>query len=131
MDFNFSLIFPSMEKQKQSYNEDVRPNITHRTCDELGLLYMFDMKSCDVSDFFTSDKEVMEYRMEAFRDMLDNPTLKEVLMSVVPVLNDITELRRLDSEASETTESYLLSITEIELYISCVDRLNNGLKEIR
>ncbi len=131
MDFNFSLIFPNEEKQKESYNEKLRPNITHRTCDELGLLYMYDMKSSDISDFFTSDKEVMAYRLEAFRDMLCNPTLKDVLMSVVPVLNDITELRRLDSEASETTESYLLSITEIELYISCVDKLNDGLKGLR
>ncbi|MBQ2862811.1 MAG: hypothetical protein IJE84_01405, partial [Clostridia bacterium] len=92
---------------------------------------MLDLKSRDVSDFFTSDIEVMKYRQSAFSDMLDNPELKDVLMSVVPVLNDITELRRLDSEASETTESYLLSITEIELYISCVDRLNNGLKTVR
>ncbi len=131
MDFNFSLIFPSQEKQQESYNENNRPNISHRTCDELGLLYMYDMKSSDISDFFTSDKEVMQYRLEAFKDMLGNPTLKDVLMSVVPVLNDITELRRLDSEASETTESYLLSITEIELYISCVDKLNEGLKGLR
>ena len=131
MDFNFSLIFPSVEQQNTSYNDENRPNITHRTCDELGLLYMLDLKSRDVSDFFTTDAEVMTYRQEAFADMLDNPSLKDVLMSVVPVLNDITELRRLDSEASETTESYLLSITEIELYISCVDRLNEGLKKIR
>lgn len=131
MDFNFSLIFPSMEKQKDSYSEASHPNITHRTCDELGLLLMLDLKSSDISDFFTTDEEVIKYRMEAFRDMLDNPALKDVLMSVVPVLNDIMELRRLDSEASETTESYLLSITEIELYISCVDRLNNGLKDLR
>lgn len=131
MDFNFSLIFPSVQQQQVAYNDDNRPDITHRTCDELGLLYMLDLKSRDISDFFTSDADVMKYRQEAFSDMLQNPELKDVLMSVVPVLNDITELRRLDSEASETTESYLLSITEIELYISCVDRLNEGLKKIR
>ncbi len=131
MDFNFSLIFPSQEKQKEAYSESERPVITTKTCDELGLLYMLELKTRDISDFFTTDKEVMEYRLEAFRDMLDNPGLKDVLMSVVPVLNDITELRRLDSEASETTESYLLSITEIELYISCVDKLNDGLRMYR
>lgn len=131
MDFNFSLIFPTMEKKRLSYSESGRPNISSKTCDELGLLYMLDLKSSDISDFFTFDTEVMKYRLDAFRDMLDNPTLKDVLMSVVPVLNDITELRRLDSEASETTESYLLSISEIELYISCIDKLNSGLRSIR
>ena len=127
MDFNFSLIFPSQEKLKESYVDSMRPNISHRTCEELGLTYMYDMKSSDISDFFTLDKEVMEYRREAFADMLDNPSLKDVLLSVTPILNDITELRRLDAEASETTESYLLSISEIELYINCVDTLNDGL----
>ncbi len=131
MEFNFSLIFPSVDRQSATYVEKDRPNITHRACEELGLLFMLDLKSRDISEFFTLDSEVIEYRLEAFRDMLDNPGLKDVLMSIVPVLNDITELRRLDSESSETTESYLLSITEIELYISCVDRLNEGLKLIR
>ena len=131
MDFNFSLIFPSQEKLKESYIDSMRPNISHRTCEELGLTYMYDMKSSDISDFFTFDKEVMEYRREAFLDMLDNPSLKDVLMSVTPILSDITELRRLDAEASETTESYLLSISEIELYINCVDTLNDGLRRLK
>ena len=73
----------------------------------------------------------MRYRTEGFYDLLDNPDLKDALMSVIPILNDIVELRQLDADMSGTTESYLYSITEIELYISCVEKLNEGLAPIR
>ncbi len=130
MDFDFSLIFPSKEKQIEHYSEYNKPSVSRKTCEELGLLYMYDLKSSDISDYFTFDKEVMEYRLEAFSDMLDNPSLKDVLNSVTPILNDITELRRLDREEAETTESYLLSISEIELYINCIDTLGSGLSTL-
>ncbi len=50
----------------------------------------------------------------------------------MPVLQDITELRRLENDiAGEDTASYLASMTEIELYITCVDILHKGMKEVR
>ena len=47
----------------------------------------------------------------------------------MPILNDILELRRLESDSGDTTD-YLASITEIELYISSVDTLNDGLNAV-
>ena len=127
---NFSLIYPN-EKSKAEHLSGVSvPDIDMYTLEELGLLEIFDLKSGDLSDYFTTDTAVMEYRMGIFRDMMDNPVLSETFNKVIPVVSDITELRRLQSDSGET-DDYLSSITEIELYISCIDILNEGLSKVR
>ena len=50
--------------------------------------------------------------------------------SLIPVLSDIGELRRLESD-SGNTEDYLMCMTEIELYIPSIDVLSRGLLPIR
>ena len=96
------------------------------------MLEMFNPKSRPLSEFFTTDPAVIAYRNETFADMLANPTLTETLQRLVPVLQDITELRRLESDSGgEDTASYLSSMTEIELYITCVDILHKGMSQVR
>ena len=68
----------------------------------------------------------MEYRNEVFADMLRYEQLPTTLGKLITVLNDISELRQLESEGSEA-DDYLASITEIELYISCIEILHKGL----
>ena len=64
--------------------------------------------------------------------MIALPRLGETLAEVLPILYDITELRRLDSDlGSSSGESYLYSITEIELYVGVIDVLFKGLSEVR
>lgn len=63
--------------------------------------------------------------------MLEIPELEATLSELHPILDDIKELRRLDSTKSSTGESYLYSITEIELYVSCIDALGAGLRGVR
>lgn len=131
MNFDLSLIYPNEESRKNAYKASVMPKITKDTIEQLGLSYMIELKNSNLSEYFTRDREVMKYRLEGFADMIENPSVKEALLSVIPVLNDIVELRRLDADAGGSTESYLYSITEIELYITCVDRLNSSLREVR
>jgi hypothetical protein len=107
------------------------PNISEDVCCELGLDEIFKLKNSRLSDFFTSDSEVIRYRQKVILDMLNIPELKDTLSSVHPILDDIRELQRLDSESPNAADSYLYSITEIELYVSCIDSLYNGLKPIR
>lgn len=123
---NFSLIYPSAEKQNGHLASVDRPDITEEVCEEIGLSEIFDMKNSPLSEFFTTDTEVIEYRMETFRDLLENPGLISTLRRLLPVLQDIMELRRLEADSGETYD-YLASITEIELYISSVDTLDDGL----
>lgn len=96
------------------------------TLQELGLLEIFNLKTGDLSNFFTIDPNVMRYRMATFDDMINCDELTDMLNRLVPVLNDITELRRLEADNGDTND-YLSSITEIELYVSSIDVLHKGL----
>ena len=100
------------------------------TAEQLELYYLIDLKSSDIGSFFTSDIETIRYRQETFADMAENPDLARVLLKMLPLLGDITELRRMGSDHGDSTESYLYSITEVELYTSLMEHLKNGLLPI-
>ena len=126
-----SLLYPSAEsRDAHAYRENL-PNISSDVCRELGLEEIFALKNGSLSDFFTSDESVIEYRQLTLRDMADVPEIKDTLSKIHPILDDISELRRLDRETNSSGESYLYSITEIELYVSCIDTLYSGLRNVR
>lgn len=131
MDFtNFSLLYPDTESARRHYSGGDMPDIDMFALDELGLLEIFDLKNRELSEFTTTDPEVIKYRMDTFGDMLENESVSKTLNRLIPILGDIMELRRLESDSGDTN-SYLTSITEIELYISSIDTLNEGLSEVR
>ena len=126
-----SLLYPSRESYEAHQSGAKRPNISSDVCRELGLDEIFDLRSGRLSDFFTVDGEVIRYRQLTLEDMSTIPELSETLAKVHPILDDIVELRRLDRESSSPGDSYLYSITEIELYVSCLDTLASGLRSVR
>ena len=106
------------------------PRISDEVLEQLGLTDLISL-SGGISTYMTSDPEVILYRQKTLADLRNIPALRETLSRVVPILCDIRELRRLNGDTSPSTgDSYLYSITEIELYVSCIDALSNGLKEI-
>ena len=121
-----SLLYP--DEASLSFHQDRKnlPNITEDVCDELGLNEIFDLKSCSLTDFFTEDERVIAYRQRTVKDLLDHPELLETLSGIHPILDDIRELRRLDNDNVTPADSYLYSITEIELYVSCLETLSRG-----
>ena len=123
---NFSLLFPDERSRARFYDGAERADIDMYTLSELGMLEMLDLKSSELSEYFTTSKAVMEYRTEVFSDMMSCDTLPATLNKLMAVLNDISELRRLEAESAEE-DDYLASITEIELYISCIEILHKGL----
>ena len=126
-----SLLYPDDESRLYHQDRENLPDISEDVCDELGLNEIFDLKSGSLTDFFTSDERVIAYRQMTIADMLDIPALKETLARVHPVLDDIRELRILDRDNTNAGDSYLYSITEIELYVSCIDTMREGLSPIR
>ena len=126
-----SLLYP--DANSQEYHADRRnlPDISEDVCDELGLNEIFNLKNSSLTDFFTSDKEVIKYRQETVADMMAIPELKSTLAAVHPILDDIRQLRVLDREGATSGDSYLYSITEIELYVTCVDTLKAGFMPVR
>ena len=131
MDFtNFSLLYPDAESARRHYSGEAMPDIDMFALEELGLLEIFDLKNRELSEFTTTDPEVIKYRMDTFGDMLENESISKTLNRLIPILGDIMELRRLEADSGDAN-SYLTSITEIELYISSIDTLNEGLSEVR
>ena len=127
---NFSLIYPSLEVKNLHLAGKLTPDIDMYTLQELGMLEIFNLKSSELCEYFTISPEVMKYRNLTFSDMLENPSLATTLNKLIPILTDITELRRLEADSGES-EDYLTSITEIELYINCIETLNTGLSKVR
>jgi hypothetical protein len=127
---NFSLLYPDADSKQDYYSGKNRPDIDAYTLEELGMLEIFDLKASELSDYFTTSQKVMKYRNEVFSDMLSCPALSETLNKLMPVLNDVTELRRLEADSGRD-DDYLSSITEIELYISCIEILYEGLSAAR
>ena len=121
-----SLLYPST---KSSDNDKV-PMISTETLSSLELDYAIDLQNSRLCDMFTMDKEVIEYRQGVFADLIENDELSVLLNKILPIVNDINDLRRLSSE-STSTDSYLYSITEIELYISAMELLYDGLTPIK
>ena len=126
-----SLLYPTEQSRDFHANRDNLPDISEAVCDELGLTEIFGLKNSLLTDFFTTDPEVILYRQSAVKDMMDIPEIKETLQKTHPILDDIRELRRLDNELSTSGDSYLYSITEIELYVTCIDTISKGLTPVR
>ncbi len=126
-----SLLYPD-EQSRLSHTEGREiPDISEAVCYELGLEEIFDLKNGNLTDFFTSDPEVIKYRQEALKDAAEIPEIRTTLSKLHPILDDIGELRRLDLSNTSTGDSYLYSITEVELYVSCIDTLYEGLSSVR
>lgn len=121
-----SLIYPNNEALLKSESGEIRPDISNEVLDELQLNTIFDLKNSLLSDFFTTDPNIIKYRQQVFADLIENPQLCEILIKATPILSDIAEIRRM-SQDSEPSEGYLYSITEIELYISAMELLSEGL----
>ena len=127
-----SLLYPDEASLNRHVAGQDRPRISEEVCRELGMEDFFTLKNGAVSDFFTMDEAVIRYRQETLSDLRRHPELMKTLGQALPILCDIQELRQLGEESGTASsgESYLYSITEIELYISCVDVLYRGLQAL-
>lgn len=124
---DISLLYPDADSlRRHSMGEEVA-RLSQITAEQLELYFLMDLKSCDFGSFYTCDPEVILYRQDTFEDMTANPELTHILLKMIPFLNDITELRRMGSDSAASNESYLYSITEVELYTSLLDHLKDNL----
>ena len=122
----FSLLYPDAATKRAHFDGADRSSIDEFTLEELGLSEILPLKNAEISEFITADPAVIRYRQGVFGDLLEHEELCAVFSKLIPILFDILELRRLQSDHGETAD-YLSSITEIELYISSVEALYRGL----
>lgn len=124
---DISLLYPDDDTLRRHMLGEENARLSHITTEQLELDYLMDLKTCDFGSFYTCDPEVILYRQDTFGDMIENPELSHILLKMIPLLNDITELRRMSSDSAASTEAYLYSITEVELYTSLLDLLRDNL----
>lgn len=124
---DISLLYPDADTLRRHMLGEENARLSHITTEQLELDYLMDLKTCDFGSFYTCDPEVILYRQDTFGDMIENPELSHILLKMIPMLNDITELRRMSSDSAASTEAYLYSITEVELYTSLLDLLRDNL----
>ena len=124
-----SFLYPSRESEEAARLASVR--ISAEAIGELGLASLLPLRDGSLSAFFTASPEVIAYRQEVFCDLAAHPELSATLQAALPLLHDITELRRLEADYDPSGESYLYSITEVELYISCIKLLCEGFSPLR
>lgn len=124
---DISFLYPDADSLRRHSLGEELAKLTSQTAEQLELYYLMDLKTCDFGSFYTADPDVILYRQSTFSDMLENPELSHILTKMIPLLNDITELRRMGAESAASTEAYLYSITEVEIYTSLLDLLKNNL----
>lgn len=124
---DISLLYPDADTLRRHMLGEENARLSHITTEQLELDYLMDLKTCDFGSFYTCDPEVILYRQDTFGDIIENPELSHILLKMIPLLNDITELRRMSSDSAASTEAYLYSITEVELYTSLLDLLRDNL----
>ncbi|MGN1410409.1 MAG: hypothetical protein ACI4XJ_09570, partial [Eubacteriales bacterium] len=124
---DISLLYPDADSLRRQMLGEENARLSQITAEQLELNFLMDLKTCDFGSFYTCDPEVILYRQDTFEDMLANPELSHILLKMIPLLNDITELRRMSSDSAASTEAYLYSITEVELYTSLLDLLRDKL----
>ncbi len=124
---DISLLYPDSDSLRRHTLGEESARLSQITAEQLELSFLMELKTCDFGSFYTCDPEVILYRQDTFEDMLANPELSNVLLKMIPLLNDITELRRMGSDSAASTEAYLYSITEVELYTTLLDLLRDRL----
>jgi len=122
----FSLLYPDAATKEAHVKGLDAPRIDAFTLEELGLAEVFPLKNGTLDEFITADPAVIRYREAVFGDLLAHEEIVKTFNKLMPVLLDITELRRLEVDSGDTAD-YLSSMTEIELYITSIDTLYEGL----
>lgn len=80
-----------------------------------------------LEDYFLTDPQVLEYRIQIVEDLVENPALYEVFVQSVPMIQNMIEMRRaMDNTFS--VESSLTSVRYLEIYQEIVDLFAGGLK---
>lgn len=121
----FSLIFPTTEDVGK-----YRVDVSSETVEAIELDYLINLKNSSICEYFTADPDTIRYRQSTIRDMEECPELSKLLLDILPMLSDIGELRRIQSEMG-VAENYLYSITEIELYVECMEKLKRSFLPLR
>ncbi len=121
---DISLLFPEGIDGESLYSSK---GLSEETASQLDLYSLLDLSSVELGAFFTCSAQVIRYRQKTFADVFAIPELCDVLARMLPFLTDIRELRKMGSSGDGIGDSYLYSISEIEIYTSLMELLHDQL----
>ena len=81
-----------------------------------------------LTDFFTTDAEVIAYRLDVLEELVDNADLCAVLEKALPVVRGIFDMHTIIN-GSASLEKSLSAIRILESYIEVTDIFYDGLKD--
>ncbi|MBD3919416.1 hypothetical protein H8B09_11690 [Paenibacillus sp. PR3] len=77
--------------------------------------------------YFTSDIQTIMYRSNIVEDLYRQEAIYQLLYELLPLFEDLRDLQQRDRWSNDDTAASLYTVSEIELYLSCVERLYHGL----
>lgn len=80
-------------------------------------------------EHMTRDADVIRYRLDIVEDLMDHPSLFQLFVQLVPELEDMKQLYTVQQESSGDLAEELYMISEMELYIECIQRLYDYLQK--
>lgn len=82
----------------------------------------------NLENFLTDDINVINYRLDALTDLLENRKLYEAMSEIVPQIDSFREIRSLSSAASDELDD-LYSVRDLQIYLDLVDYLYDNLNK--
>ena len=78
----------------------------------------------------TDDINVINYRLDALTDLMENRSLYEAMQEIVPQIDSFRELRSLSSTSNDEIDD-LYSVRELQIYLDLVDYLFDKLNSFQ
>ena len=82
----------------------------------------------NLENYLTDDIDVINYRLDALTDMMENRSLYEAVMEIVPWIDSFRELRSLSSTSNDEIDD-LYSVKDLQIYLDLVDYLFDKLNK--
>ena len=79
--------------------------------------------------YFSTDPEVLSYRLEIVKDLVENPSLYDVFCKSINMIQNISDLRR-SMSSDYSAETALSSVRYLETYQEIIELFTKGLKEV-
>lgn len=81
----------------------------------------------ELKSYFTKNPEVLQYRIDVVEDIVNHREIYDIFCKIVPSIQNICEMRKVNNQSEMTAESNLFSIKILEMYIEIMDILGEGL----
>ena len=128
MSETYSLIYPEGYRYSDDHLvKSESPELLRR----LGAGFFFYSKTCRMEEYLTCNPEVITYRRDTIREVMEKPKLLSLVRGMAQMLSDIDSLVRVKESPDLSYEAQFYSIKELEIYLDLVDFLAKGFEELK